>query len=911
MNPVSTSPQNIQENGNLHSQTKKLLNSFKIEDKELELTLNEWIHLRLVSSFDFSLFENENKKKLINALNIILKLNKNGLSGPDQEQLKSLFKDIPALDKTFLLLLCLSNGNAFEMTLHTLLEKEAPSTRPLNEEISQQFAMYSKTISTIQAILKPEIDSIILNGKQTIEDVNPYMDKSSKKNESQTNQNKKILNRTEDAKFLNFMNTETQKLTTKLSYFQRRSQNQFSTIHELLNQTYLSSTTIAILRHLSLYMLASHEALKTYLNEEIEANQAFPAHNGKETWSMDEHIKSAFNEFTDLLKMKKKDEQERNKLLELCGGVIRSFCEPINNSDYAKQSAYIHIKTQLKNSLKIYKDLYKKNSPNRLRKFTNEMNTFKSELKPLWQPKVDEFHRDKREKDLLSNLGTESRSFIELKEAINRTTDFCLVASSYLTTIQQNIKKYHELSKEALKHVEADLEALDEYDEDISEIQELQPITNETKEEVSLPTPLPEVIEKELMIEEFATSQVVENNILMEKHLIEFIQEATQAGIKSKVSQDRFLLESSDHFFMAGCGFEMFAKLLYKGELQHIGALYPAMLMDWHVQIEQALTSKYHQDNKGPIPASHSLKELAAVGNVKLSNELMKFLEDIDQGLLWSRYPFSSIEKYENKHKPLPTGLAWLKFSQQLLEGQKADAEELKNFVKFVVNAHSLSLQFERQYKHTHFPSILLKHFQPNGTIESTLLAQTTNNAVRYPTNTIKDALDLMNKVGSSVLTSALKDCQHHLQRLESGFNLSKELNDPHFTAWHNRNCTSIQWAIESLYVVKYFNEAKELLYLHDFSLFQQLLSKENGSNHDALLKFNYGIGAHYPRRKGTDKEFFGPFIQSINESKHAFEGKKNQTSFLLKTQSSIIDVALPAICNLLKNLKPIQSIKG
>lgn len=894
---------------NAYSQIKQLLSSFSIADAELEFSLKEWVYQRIISSLDLSALNNDQRKKLIEVSHIILNATQSGLSDQEKSILSSFFRDINALDKK-LLFLCISKENGLEMLMRDFSMKEAISPRSLKEEMSLMSHCFTKIVDYLQPLIKKE-------NEQLIEDVNNHLEVLERfDGVGRKYQGKKqkmtvlILENKEDIKFFNYIAEADIKISKKLTTILPIFNNRFKEVEKILSTDLTAHSTYQMKMHLNsliLYLRIVQQAIEIRQGAHSKA----PTSKQKEDWELEEHIDIALNEFEKILNKVGKS-KEKQEILDLLKGTLKTVLEPLQYSTNALKHTYLSLKTMLKQKLEFEIKQDKKGQKETLENIKKGVISLQEMfIQNSWSQHLQE---KKENHDQKQHLGVDED---KLEESMQNSHTFFAMTAHYLTQIQQKFDSYYKLSSLFSVHLETELEAIDEYEQESAPIEETPPpqVTKQ-KQKKNHPTPSQikeePIFQEEPIIEEVFTLPAIEKKLLDKESLIEFIQDATKMGIKSKKSiADSFSLESTDHFFMAGCGFEIFAKLLFEGQLQHVGALFPSLLLDWHVQIEQALSSKYVQTTKNPVPPSHSLTELAYTCKEGISKEIQNWMEEIDQGVIWSRYPFSSLERYESKNKVLPAGLAWLKFSHQLLEGKIPAKDELEKFVRFVVRSHYLSLQFERQFKGTSFFSHLLQHFQPNGCVEITLLDLLSNKpTTKHIHEGTKKALELMHELQSKVLHSPLKDCQHHLLRLDASQELSERIHTPHLVAWHTRHCTNIQWAIESLYVMEYFNQTKQLLYIHDFKLFQQLLRDENESAHQTLLKFNFGIGAHYPRRKGASDEFFKPFIQSIENSKRAYETNKEESHLLKKTQKLIQNEALPAICALLKKLRPVTLIK-
>lgn len=351
--------------------------------------------------------------------------------------------------------------------------------------------------------------------------------------------------------------------------------------------------------------------------------------------------------------------------------------------------------------------------------------------------------------------------------------------------------------------------------------------------------------------------------------------------------------ESLHHLFFSGCGLELYFTALMNRDLKSLGSIIPMLIMDWHVQIEQLATMETLKLGES-ISHSHSLTATLRQANLleSTSLEMQGHLFNLDQGLIWSRYPASSL--YRSKRQ-LPSGLKWLSFSHDLLaisnELKVAPSkEQIKELTKFILHSHSQSLTYfttstvsdpEVQNLITLFGSGNIVEKKLMQTIDEMYEIIPTGGAQAAQKNEtpsenqalIAKAVGIIQKQlqapstessRNGIYQATLQDVRLHLLRLSASLALSTKTKASYFSAWHARNLMNLQWIFEQIYVSQYFIKYQETPYMHDFSLFQTLLGLQK-SNPEEILKYNYGIGIHYPCKFSEDP-FFADFVHVIEE---------------------------------------------
>lgn len=310
--------------------------------------------------------------------------------------------------------------------------------------------------------------------------------------------------------------------------------------------------------------------------------------------------------------------------------------------------------------------------------------------------------------------------------------------------------------------------------------------------------------------------------------------------------------EARSHLFLAACGMEQCAKAFEIGDYKALAAIFPSLLTDWHVFLEQLLDIKNIQTDQA-MPFSHSL-----VAGMQ-SKDNHSCLQDIDLGLLWARYPSKALSL-----KPLdkyPLGLHYLQWSVDWLKG---------NTIPEKNNAHIMISDLMRIHYEVLNTALnmgvitpseecreYVQLYHPEGPIAERLEKTPKVDLKTQPQRNYKiidklmaELQDLLKMPNADVpLRHCISDVNIHLLQLSHSLRAS-ELNESErdsFRPWHMRNLMNIQWIIEQLLIARHFAVYKEHVYSHDFAFFQSLFDPTAQSQLTKLHDYNFGIGVHYP----------------------------------------------------------------
>ncbi|MCE5316977.1 MAG: hypothetical protein LLG04_06390, partial [Parachlamydia sp.] len=322
--------------------------------------------------------------------------------------------------------------------------------------------------------------------------------------------------------------------------------------------------------------------------------------------------------------------------------------------------------------------------------------------------------------------------------------------------------------------------------------------------------------------------------------------------------------DATDHLFLSFCGFEIFAKSMQEGRLFSLGLLLRMLIQDWHGTSEQARRVhsivKFQKTND-----SHHLLDFNEMEN----GATKEYLQAIDNGLVWSRYPISNAES-QLPHPPL--GLHWMKFCYkfqskiiQKKPGIITDKEihQIHQLIDFICNCqfnvwidacHLLS----KDCDFIRFPEVLERVKAQMKVWASALqgkqFAELGAENVLQPQQEILDLLSTLKQklVGTSQEVKAeAGNIKRHLTELHAAVWLKHKNDKKRFDALFDRNLLNLQWVLESSYrilaAMKNINRIKD----HDLSVIQRFLriagaNISDGEEHDTA-SYNLREMQYYP----------------------------------------------------------------
>ena len=332
--------------------------------------------------------------------------------------------------------------------------------------------------------------------------------------------------------------------------------------------------------------------------------------------------------------------------------------------------------------------------------------------------------------------------------------------------------------------------------------------------------------------------------------------------------------ESLSHVHLAHHGLQVLTQALFQGDLNGVIATIPVLIMDWHVQAEQLANFKIRLQEK-PEVRGHSLVELFKQSDdwKELPPNLQVYLTELDQALLWSRYPYSSMDRLR-KEKP-PQALSCLLLAADALHKEALMPLQLEQLMTFILRAQQNSLQLFLQCSPLKNRSdelaSIIELFSPKGWVErhwqeGMRLALKGKPEVRTEAKSFQLIEKLLKfthpqRIVECKVRAALQDARHHLERLLVHRRLAA--HSP-LGAWHARNVMHIQWAIEQIYMARLFLQEPNAHFEHNFEELQICLGDTQEESLKKIREFNWGTGIHHPWQKRTQNPHFQTLIQAV-----------------------------------------------
>lgn len=348
---------------------------------------------------------------------------------------------------------------------------------------------------------------------------------------------------------------------------------------------------------------------------------------------------------------------------------------------------------------------------------------------------------------------------------------------------------------------------------------------------------------------------------LSTQQMIQSLHEYFLAKIPNQVGKTQRLQEDHqdfrDHIYLAGCGFAHLLRAFEQRDWQQLGVIYPMLLLDWHTILEAKLDQGKER--------THSL--VLQSRTLKLTDDEKSLMFELDQGLIWSRYPESSLFR---QNKIQSNGQFWLMHSLEFLTEIK-NPTRFPEFLKYVVTTHFKVMAYVKdKYTKGHIEEHFLKQAEALILERVTIKAESSIIANKVINKTVLDMVsqidhilsnEMVNKSKKGIIHSALKDVKFHLLRLQGSLQFNED------SVWVERNLKNIQWIIEQLYVCRYYMKKDEQLHIHDFASFQTLLNDQDNYNEE-ISKYNYGTSIHYPNRHAKNNALASKFCQDLQKEK-------------------------------------------
>lgn len=291
--------------------------------------------------------------------------------------------------------------------------------------------------------------------------------------------------------------------------------------------------------------------------------------------------------------------------------------------------------------------------------------------------------------------------------------------------------------------------------------------------------------------------------------------------------------ELRGHLYLATRGMELLLEAVKKQDWRKIGTVYPMLLIDWHSMLEGQFTGNTE---------SHSLVT-RSVGR-RLTQDEKTLVNDLDNGLIWSRYPESAIYLQPGAKSQ---GQLWLMYSLELLDGLEPTPQKINDLLQYAAKAHCQTIAYVAKKTKVKIAPTLFSDAQTaiNQTWKVTSIASSAkskhivlNQILGKLDKVLKCPLDTTQKTG--IVHSALKDVRSHMLRLVYSTDHSKN------NVWTARNLKNIQWVLEQLFMCRYYLKTDRVEHIHDFELFQQLL-RDKSDSAVRLKQYNFKTAIHRP----------------------------------------------------------------
>lgn len=314
--------------------------------------------------------------------------------------------------------------------------------------------------------------------------------------------------------------------------------------------------------------------------------------------------------------------------------------------------------------------------------------------------------------------------------------------------------------------------------------------------------------------------------------------------------------ESRDRLFLGACAFEVFFQGAVQGGLTACLSSFRSLVMNWHLQLEQAMLGE-HLSKGNDLPNSHLLEEIMPPGMDPQDLELIK---DLNNGLIWSRYPYASVRRYQQR----PELLNWIvtvdEWIDQLLSGKSMSDKDRQLFAKWV----EVTTEMHKKVQTCLLNILKRRNLDPNLISTATALQEKWKKLLHIdsssiPTKLFKELVQpdeviskLFLKEGNSSVH--LLDAIFHLKRVSLVERCSVAT---HLEAWKEGQLMYLQWVIEEIFKYLCRKNGFGFIQEHHFSAFTELLqdySMLNGTPclvTSELLKkldpLNFRKGVYYP----------------------------------------------------------------
>lgn len=309
------------------------------------------------------------------------------------------------------------------------------------------------------------------------------------------------------------------------------------------------------------------------------------------------------------------------------------------------------------------------------------------------------------------------------------------------------------------------------------------------------------------------------------------------------------LSQAFDHLYLAFSSFELMGKAIAEKDVDFLAFIIPMGLQNLYFieeQFESALMTLNTKDETHDHDMTLLLK-----GSKRwsaLAPETREGYKDYENGVYWSRVPYSMQKAYTSRKKAVPKGLALVLDALNLMDKDPCiKKDEILKVVHTYVDFFETACELFKARASLHpnlceigepFFKILHSFFEEFRGWSTVQIAQWQINPIPIPQNTICP-------LEGKDCSIPLKDARSHLMRMQI-VQKKLEQSSNHLCISLISGLLNIQWAIEQFYNAELLKKGLPFEDRHHFERHQEKLQIKD----DAVLPFNFKKGAHYFRRE-------------------------------------------------------------
>jgi hypothetical protein len=311
-------------------------------------------------------------------------------------------------------------------------------------------------------------------------------------------------------------------------------------------------------------------------------------------------------------------------------------------------------------------------------------------------------------------------------------------------------------------------------------------------------------------------------------------------------------------------------------------------------------------------PHHHHLVDLAKQACIwkKLSKSQKALLKRLDYGLIWARYPVTSMQRYSKEHL-IPDALRWIAFAdlEILSEAKQRDLARWKECTRFVNELQKAGVSWLSSFDGVEDANASVLCQKINGAIDSiSIKLQASHEGSRPLAESTSRLLQKLNERPSS----HRQEVDAHIRRL---WVICQMNVPPYMQAWKESEMFNAQWPIEETYQDLIAKQQFGYIQMHKFEEFERLLAEqkqlETGEKVDVqmdpnLKKFNVGKAVHYPRLESKLSDAFEQVhehIQHLEQSRLALQQLVDFGSLHDSKEESHAKDDVLSVCDLIEGI--------